>query len=375
MNSQASSNQIRVASVPFSQVYIRHLDPLDHASQIRVTRLPDPVPQSGMHNSQVPWWPPVMLNPEWVRNNHDHFDLMHIHFGFDALDPHELKRTITELRRFRKPLVYTVHDLVDPHQPDVKAHRALLDVLVNSADDLITLTDGAAVQVAARWGRAAHVLPHPHVVDFDTMDAMRARRQATRAEDPNQIRRVGVHLKGLRADISPSILEPLAQIVQEMPATVLQVNIHQEILDSTHPEYREDLARQLAEGHTRGRWQLVAHEYFSASELFEYFASLDISVLPYKYGTHSGWLEAALDTGVAVIAPTCGQYMGQHPSVAPYRWMGDDVDVDSLREALRTQLSLSSIPGLDATERKAQRQQIAQAHHEIYTALIEEREV
>ena len=38
-----------------------------------------------------------------------------------------------------------------------------------------------------------------------------------------------------------------------------------------------------------------------------------MSVLPYRFGTHSGWLEACFDLGTAVIAPSCGFYRQQHP--------------------------------------------------------------
>ena len=36
-------------------------------------------------------------------------------------------------------------------------------------------------------------------------------------------------------------------------------------------------------------------------------------MLPYRFGTHSGWLEACFDLGTAVIAPSCGFYGQQHP--------------------------------------------------------------
>lgn len=370
MTSQNTSNIIRVASVPGNQIYIRHLESWGSQPEPQVVRLPDPVPEEGALSIQSPWWPPRMLSPRWVRDNHGAFDLMHIHFGFDAVDPQTLRETISELHRWRKPLVYTVHDLINPHQPDSTAHYALLDVLIRSADELITLTDGAAVEIAAQWGREAHVLPHPHVLDFPTMERVRQDREAKRLEDPGRVRRVGVHLKGLRANISPAILEPLARILGEIPNTVLQINIHRQILDPENSEYRQELAQNLIEGQRLGKWELVSHEYFTEEELFEYFASIDVNVLPYKFGTHSGWLEAALDAGTAVIVPLCGQYAGQHPSLAAYRWNGENVEESSLRQAVRKQLTLSYIPGMDANARKEQRVALAEAHQRIYSNLL-----
>ena len=43
------------------------------------------------------------------------------------------------------------------------------------------------------------------------------------------------------------------------------------------------------------------------------FPSVTVSVLPYRFGTHSGWLEACFDLGTAVIAPSCGFYKQQRP--------------------------------------------------------------
>ena len=370
MTSQITSNIIRVASVPSDQIYIRHLESCTGQPRPQILRLPDPVPARGPRSEQSPWWPPVMLSAQWVRDHHDSFDLMHVHFGFDALDPQQLRETLAELRRWGKPLVYTVHDLINPHQPDSAAHLALLDVLITGANELITLTDGAAAAISAQWGRQAHVLPHPHVLDFDVMERIRQSRQKQRAQDPQRLRRVGVHLKGLRANISPAILEPLARIVAEIPNAVLQVNIHRQVLDPDSGEYREELARELAHGQLQGKWELVSHEYFSHDELCEYFASLDVNVLPYRFGTHSGWLEAALDAGTAVVVPLCGQYAGQHPSLAAYRWNADRVEEESLRAAVRRQLAMDFIPGMGATERQEQREALAEAHQRIYATLL-----
>ena len=73
---------LRVASVPASHIYVRHLS--DPGGFDTVTRLRDPVPADGR---TVPggWWPPLMLDPGWIRENHHRFDVFHVHFGFDAI--------------------------------------------------------------------------------------------------------------------------------------------------------------------------------------------------------------------------------------------------------------------------------------------------
>ncbi|MHA7244067.1 glycosyltransferase [Paeniglutamicibacter antarcticus] len=362
---------MRVASVPCNHVYIRHLETSEAARNPHVLRLPDPPPEGCSRSVESRWWPPAMLSPDWVRANHDTFDLMHIHFGFDTADPARMHDLLAELRRHGKALVYTVHDLANPHQPDPAAHRKLLDVLIPHADKLITLTAGAAREILERWGLDAQVLPHPHVVDFDSMDRIRTTRRHD-ASDPGHPghQRIGVHLKGLRPNMDPGILDPLSRIVGKLPNTVLQVNIHAQPLDPAHVEYREGLAQKLHAGAAEGRWELQAHQYFTESELFAYLASLDVSVLPYRFGTHSGWLEAALDVGTHVAVPDCGHYADQDPSIAQFRLTSDGVDEDSLGEALLALLNREGLPGLDASGRRAQRINLAEAHREIYRSLL-----
>ena len=370
MTERIRVHEIRIASVPCNQIYIRHLEPWEEGHDVKIRRLQDPVPVAGPHSVQASWWPPAMLSPRWVQENHERFDIMHIHFGFDALDPAKMRALVSSLRQYDKPLVYTVHDLVNPHQADPRAHRALLDVLIPSADYLITLTQGAAAEIHATWGRKALVLPHPHVMDFRVMGQLRAERFKARSNETGARRRIGVHFKGLRPNIDPDILDPLAAVAGALPNTVLQVNIHRQVMDPEHQDHRPDLARRLLRGASQGRWELHAHEYFTEQELFEYFASLDVCVLPYRFGTHSGWLEAALDAGTRVLAPDCGHYGDQHPSVIEYRFDGAEFDRSSLMSAVEAQLNASGLAGLSVAARQDQRRSLAQTHREVYGALF-----
>ena len=165
-----------VASVPSDHPYIRHLGPENGGGPAAADR-----PGSGRPESQRAT-AVVAARRCWTRTGcegHD-FDLLHVHFGFDARTPRDLAQFVAALRARLKPLVFTVHDLRNPHHADpADQHDAQLDVLVSAADALITLTPGAAAEIRRRWGREARVIPHPHVVDFRTMEvARRARRPA-----------------------------------------------------------------------------------------------------------------------------------------------------------------------------------------------------
>jgi beta-1,4-mannosyltransferase len=374
MDGGLSAGAIRVASVPHGHVYVRHLEAVEGGQRVR--RLPDPDPGGGDRSTQSVWWPPAMLSADWVASNHTEFDLMHIHFGFDAVSPSDLGALVDALRRHGKPLVYTAHDLRNPHHPDRHAHDAQLDILVPAADRVITLTPGAAAQIRQACGVDAIVLPHPHVVDFPTMDALQRSRRRTggHAAPPSASRpfRVGVHLKSLRANMDPGIIVPLAEAVAGLRHAELAVNVHREILEPGSKAHRAHLASLLRSGHDAGRWVLDVHDYYDERAFIGYLASLDVSVLPYRFGTHSGWLEACRDVGTSVIAPSCGHYRDQHPLVVEYTHDEHRLDGDSLRRAVHSLYHHRPWPAPTPTERRAQRWGLAAAHERIYAAVLAE---
>ena len=53
----------------------------------------------------------LIAEPGGVTENRDHFEVFHVHFGFDAIAPEDLREVVDELTRHNKPLVYTVPDL------------------------------------------------------------------------------------------------------------------------------------------------------------------------------------------------------------------------------------------------------------------------
>ncbi|WP_169815521.1 glycosyltransferase [Nocardia inohanensis] len=352
-----STTVIRVASVPASHVYVRHLAPVDGTDA--VLRLDDPVPADGR---KVPggWWPPVMLDPAWIRAHHHEFDLFHIHFGFDAVPPHTLREIVELLREHGKPLVYTVHDLRNPHQPDPATHNRLLDTLVPAADALITLTPGAARAIAERWDRTAHVLAHPHVVEPDLMRAPRPREQRFV---------VGVHVKSLRANMDPlPVLETLCEVVPALPDAELRIDLHDELFEPGNHWYDPHTGDTLTALGDRPGVRVRVHPYFTDDELWQYLSSLTVSVLPYRFGTHSGWLEACHDLGTAVVAPDCGFYHQQR-RCAVYRFDERRFDPGSLRRAILDTYR-SRAPRAKWPDRRAERESIALAHRRLYESLL-----
>jgi hypothetical protein len=349
---------LRVASVPASHVYVRHLSDPDGSND--VVRLDDPVPKDGR---TVPggWWPPLMLEPGWITDNQDRFDVFHVHFGFDAIEPRALADVMQELKEYGKPLLYTMHDLRNPHHPDQQAHSAQQDILVAAADTLITLTPGAAQEIQRRWGRPCHVLPHPHVLEREYIN--RPRRASTRFV-------IGLHTKSLRANMDPlPVIEALTDIVSVLPHAVLQIDVHDEIFDPDNYWFAPRAGKALLRYDRHEQVCVRVHPYFSDDEFWDYLASLTVSLLPYRFGSHSGWLEACFDLGTAVIAPSCGFY-GEQRSCGVFEFTEDHFNADSLRRVVDDAYRRweAGLPAPRATwpERLAERTKVAMAHRYLY---------
>jgi beta-1,4-mannosyltransferase len=316
-----SSPLIRVASVPADHPYVRHLSA---PGGDLVARLPDE-----REPGQRGWWPPRMLETAWVREHADDFDLFHVQFGFDGRHPEQLRELTGLLAELGKPLIYTVHDLRNPNHEEHGLHAEQMAVLIDAADALVTLTDSAAALIEERFGRPAEVIPHPHVVPLDLL----AERYATPAPAANPPR-VGVHLKSMRANmVGLPLIRALTEGDGIGPAR-LQVDVHREIWEPHAPAFRGDLRTTLEHLAGQDALDLHVHDYFSDLELYDYLAGLGAAILPYRFGTHSGWLEACRDLGTAVVAPNCGCYADQGPAFI-YDCDEDHLDAASLRDAVR----------------------------------------
>jgi hypothetical protein len=349
---------LRIASVPAEHVYVRHLSAPDGTDGLR--RLSDPVPDDP---SPAPgqWWPPRMLSPAWVREHRAEFDIMHVQFGFDAQSAQSLATLVAELRRWDKRLVYTAHDLRNPHHADRQAHDAHLDVLVPAADEVVTLTPGAAAEIRQRWGREPVVLPHPHVIEFERFGPRRSDRDRWT---------VGVHAKSVRASMAPlPVITALADVVRQLPDAGLQVNVHHDVADADGARHDPVLMRWLRDAEASGLLELVVHDCFSDEELWQYLESLDLSVLPYRFGTHSGWLEACYDLGTTVLAPTCGYFAEQRPCLT-YRHDEHGLDVASLQAAVRTAYEQRPRWQARLADRRQEREELADAHRALYEAAL-----
>jgi len=307
-----------------------------------------------------------MLEPGWVDSHADEFDLMHVHFGFDAVSPAHLAEVAASLRRYGRPLVVTVHDLRNPHHLDRTLHDAQLGVLVDAADAVLTLTRGAAEEIRDRWGREAVVVPHPHVVEEERL---------ARARTAHDGFVIGIHVKSLRAGMDPlPVVEQVLEALPDMPDARLRVDAHTDVMTPGHDRHARDVESRLRELDRDGLVELHVHDYFTDDELWDYLESLDVSVLPYRFGTHSGWLEACHDLGTTVAAPDCGHYADQRPCLL-YA-VPDPADrrkgsrALGLGQVLVTAYRERPAWRADPEQRRRERVQIARVHERIYANVL-----
>lgn len=328
--------RMRVLHLPGDHAYVRAITP----ESARAVTAADPSTRHAM-------------TPGRLTANAESIDLVHLHFGYDHLTPAALADWLDEVRRLNLPLVLTIHDLRNPHHDEPSLHLEHLRALVPAADALITLTDAAADVVARTWGRRPRVLPHPPVAGTGT---------GPRRTSPGRL--AGVHLKDLRRNVvEPDLVVAAAARGAQAAGGRLRVDLHPGV--AGRPELVA--VHRLAE---QGRIDLHVHDRFDDAELMAYLAGLDASVLPYRFGTHSGWLEACRDVGTRVVTPSCGFYRDQWDEAIGYRAdESSGLDQDSLAEAVRRALSAPPVAPLTAAER-AERLEAARAGHEaVYASL------
>ncbi|WP_209560793.1 glycosyltransferase [Frigoribacterium sp. PvP032] len=364
---------LRVASVPAGHPYVQHLQPVDGSAVTRaVLRLADPLPDPA---EPARWWPPVVLDAGWIAEHADEVDVLHVHFGTESYGLDHLRRVVDAARAARIPLVHTVHDLVNPQLVDQAPHLAHLGLLVAESDELITLTKGAAAEVERTFGRRPVVVPHPHLLPLDAVAPTGTARDEVV---------VGVSLRDLRPNVdgpgSVATLIAAAGLLAEAgePVTV-RVDVNERVRDASA---LAEVRALVADAPDHLDVSLVLHPRLGDDELAEALADLDVVLLPYSHGTHSGWVELSWDLGVPVAAPRVGHVADQHPDAVDTASF-DAGDADQLAAAvaalLRARSDEPARPGSEGREalvaerrerRRAQRDEIARAHLAVYERAV-----
>ena len=179
-----------------------------------------------------------------------------------------------------------------------------------------------------------------------------------------------MHVKSLRRSMDP--LRLLPALVAPCAASPAACCRSTGTATCWSPTVRGSTGRwptQFRRAVSTGHVEVRVHDFLSDAALWEYLAGLDVSVLPYRFGTHSGWLEACRDLGTTVVAPSCGFFAEQ----APVLTYVHDESRTTRAPWRRRWTGPAYLPALGATtvdERRVQRAQIAAAHERLYRSLL-----
>jgi hypothetical protein len=326
--SAAESRGIRVVTVPHTDAYVDAVLP---AGVVRV----------GPAHPQSPW-----LDPAYLAAHADEVDVVHVHSGYGHLPEDEMVSWTETVRRTGVPLVTTVHQLRDPAQPSPRRHDAHLAALLATAEVVLTLTPGAADEIAERHGRTAIVVAHPSIATpVPELGAERG-------------------LVGLALRTPGSAVPDPAGLVRAALSGAVNGGGRLRVLldDGVEPP------PVPAAGDTL--------EYLSrkADGWVQQLQELHVAVLPESCGTHSTDLEICRDVGTRVVAPSCGWFADQWSDVVTYA--NDEergFDPVSLDVAVAAALTRPAPRPADRTWREEQRAAVRAVHEQVYAQVVADR--
>jgi hypothetical protein len=322
---------LRVARLPFSGPYVDAV-------------LPPGAVGIGPDVPESPWW-----DPGYLESHAAGIDVLHVHSGFAHLAPAALECWGETVRRLGVPLVVTVHELRQGRGAARVRHDDQLAALLASAELVLTLTPGAADEIATRFGRTAIVVAHPSIAaPLPDVGAERGL--------------VGVRL----APASAAVPDPAGTVRAARSGALsgggrLRVLVDRDGASGLPPE----VARLAADGEV----ELVVHDGDRAARLQE----LHVAVLPEPCGTHSGDLEICRDVGTRVVAPGCGWFADQWSDVVTYAHEVDGLDAVSLTAAVSAALTRPMPRPADRAWREEQRVAVRRVHAEVYASVVADR--
>jgi hypothetical protein len=324
---------IRVATIPHTDPYVDAVLPWD---AVRV----------GPQGSTSPW-----LDAAYVAEHTGEIDVLHLHSAGGATAEAAVQCWTETVRRLGIPLVVTVHELPPAAGRGDGVRDAHLEAVLGNAEVVLTLTPGAADEIAERFGRTAIVVAHPSVA----------------APDPDLGAERGlVGLPLSRA--SEAVPDPVGLVRAALSGAVSGGGRLRVLVESADADDLDPAVREMA---ARGQLELVVHPRAARTAQLQ---QLHVAVLAEPCGTHSRTLEICRDVGTGVVAPGCGWFADQWSEVVTY---GHDergaVDPVSLTAAVGAALTRPMPRPADRVWRGKQRAAVQRVHAEIYAQVASDR--
>jgi hypothetical protein len=312
--------------------------------------LPPDTVRVGPGTAPSPWW-----DPDHLAAAAGDVDVLHVHSGYESMSRGRLEEWTEAVRRSGVPLVVTVHQLRPAEGASLARHRARLGVLLTTAEVVLTLTPGAADEIADRYGRTAIVVAHPSLA-------------APTPGIGRETRLVGLYLSRL----GPEVAEPEMLVRGALSGAVsgggrLRVDVHPDVdVDAVLPE--------LAGHAGAGRLELRRSHPRDATACVRNLQELHVSVLPHRACTHSSWVEMCRDAGTRVVVPRGGHLDQQWSDVVAYdNDMRTGLDATSLSSAVVAALTRPAPGRADQAWRAEQRAAVRRVHAEVYAQVAGDR--
>lgn len=331
----------RVLSYPPVHDYVDRLH--DHAAEL-------------VHRDEP--WPrlPRFYDPVWVSDRAgSDWDVAHLHFTWEQHDLATVAAVLDAHRAAGVPIVWTAHDVRNPHTEDAERDRPYLELLAERADEVLTLTRGAAREVERRFGRPATVIPHGPILEPGAAETVRG---AVRPTSGSPRLRVLVHAKSLRANLDlDAVLEASRRLADRGVPIDVTVTVHRDEVDVTRLRDRAGAGAAI-----------VPQSRLSLDELARQIASVDVLLLPYRWGTHSGMVELATDVATFPVVSDVGHLAEQAPC-RRVRVRDGRVDAEDLARVL-TQLAHGRPPApVAVVHRRRLLRDLRDRHRRLYERL------
>lgn len=305
-------------------------------------------------------WPrlPDLYDPDWLSSHATDWDVVHLHFTWEQYPPATLRAVLEAHRAAGTPIVWTAHDLRNPHVPDGAGDAAYLGLLAEAADEVLTLTPGAAAAVTERFGRSPRIVPHGPIVPPAAAAELRTARRTGGTP-----LRVLLLAKSLRANLdwrTPlEVVDGLGAVAGHVAPVRLDVHLHPDAAARDEIEAFD----------TGGAVTVTVAPRLSAAELRRRVAGADALLLPYRWGSHSGLIELAVDLGTEPIVTDAGFIAQQAPChVVPLR--DGRVDPDRLASLLvRMADGTEALDPVPIRQRERVLDEFVVAHTRLYSRL------
>jgi hypothetical protein len=331
----ALGGPIRVATIPHGDAYVDAVLPAD-AGRV------------GPAADVSPW-----LDVTHLEAHADEVDVLHLHAWDDAVAAVAGQCWAETVRRLGLPFVVTVHRLpprgrVARTAVEVR-YEAHLEAILATAEVVLTLTPGAADEIADRYGRTAIVVAHPSVATPDPdlgaergLVGLRIGRPAAGVPEPYDLVRAalsGAVSGGGRLRVFAADERHVGRAVRDLAA--------------------------------RGELELAIHPSRAWPAQLQ---QVHVAVLPEPPGSHSRELEVCRDVGTLVVAPTCAWSAQQWSEVVPYATDASGwLDPLSLTGAVAAALTRPMPRPADRVWRKEQRAAVQQVHSAVYRQVASDR--